>query len=282
MSVKQKEKIRDLVDQMLAMVEAKSYSIADNGLLLSVSLGGVEVVFDPAAATPGLAFEQLGSAIEARISLDRASRMVAACTKISELPLWLVSGSNVLAHWLKWSGASGLLRRSLKLSDRVGWAPVSGDLNRRARRELGQGAAKIRVRSGMAVAERIELSERPACIAMLGSQARILIGDLVLPETVIAALAADGRRNDYRRLAELVHHPFVASTDLEVISARNETRGVVFDLESHWMPLEPVPDNARIVVPRDADPTFPWRPTPREIRDLTRLVVLGSRQVGAH
>lgn len=87
------------------------------------------------------------------------------------LPLWLVSGSDILAKWLFLAGTGNALRKVLTLSDTVGMAPVSGYLNRRARRDLGQGGAKIRVSGGMAVAEQIELSDAPRCTAILGERA---------------------------------------------------------------------------------------------------------------
>jgi hypothetical protein len=265
---------------MLATVEPAAWKLSGSAADFTVSIAGAEIVFDLSSPAFGDAFERLAFAVEARISFERASAMLPAATGAGPLPLWLVSGSDVLAKWLAWSGSTNALRKVLRLSDVPGQAPVCGDLARRARRELGQHAAKIRVRQGMAVAERIDLADRPLTIAELGDRARIRIDAMALPEALLIALQDDDRRNDRRSVAEIIDHPFIAATDLKLIGMGNDRGAVTFEVASHVAPLAPVPKEAWAVLPRDADPSFPWRPTPRERREHDRLVEAGRRLVG--
>ena len=274
--------MRDLVDQMLAMIDRGSWSAEGNGLRFGITIAQARIDFEAMTPTIGLAFEQLAAAIEATIAAERARRMIAVAEGTSQLPpLWLASGSDVLAQWLVWAGASNALRRVLGLTDQVGLAPVDGDLDRRARRELGHGGAKIRVRGGMAIAERIELSNEPRCTAVLGQDAHIRIERHKLPDTLIAALQRDERRNALRPLAEVVSHPFFNSADLRITGVTNEGSAVVFEVDSRWIPLEPVPDAALAVLPADADPSFSWRATTSERRRLDGLVEEARHRVAA-
>ena len=265
--------MRDLVDRMLTMIGRGSWSAEGDDLRFGITIAHARIDFEPMAPTVGLAFERLAAAIEATIAAERARRMVEVAGVTSQPPpLWLVSGSDILAQWLVWAGASNALRKVLALTHQVGVAPASGDLDRRARRELGQGGAKIRVRGGMAIAERIELSNQPRCTAVLGQDARIRIENHKLPDTLIDALQQDERRNALRPLAEVVSHPFFTAADLRITGVANEGSAVVFEVESRWAPLEPVPDAALAVLPADADRVFPWRATVSERWRLDGLV----------
>lgn len=274
--------MRDLVDQMLAMIDRSAWAIDGVGNDVTVTVAGVTIAFGATAGTNALAFERLGSVVESVIATERAQRMVKATGLTAEPPpLWLVSGSDILAAWLRWAGAGNALRRALVFTGVLGLAPVTGTLDRRARRDLGQGGAKIRVRSGMAVAERIELSEQPRCVAMLGQHARFRIEGHKLPETLICALQRDARGNAPRPLADVVSHPFVASADLKIRAVTNEGPAVVFEVESHDAPLDTVPPAARAVLPADADPRCPWRATASERRRLDGLVEEARHRIAA-
>ncbi|WP_232089615.1 hypothetical protein [Sphingomonas sp. HMP6] len=258
---------------MLAMVDRGAWSADGDEERFGIAITGARIEFDTTTTSIGLAFEQLAAAIEATIAVERARRMIEAAGAEPQLPLlWLVSGSDVLAKWLAWAGVSNALSKALALSDAIGTAPVAGHLDRRARRDLGQGGARIRVRGGVAIAERIELCDQPRCIATLGETARIRIEAHKLPETLICALQKDARANALRPLADVVSHPFFVAAELGIIGVANEGLAVVFEVESHWTPLEPVPAAALNVIPSDADPAFPWRATLSERRRLNGLV----------
>lgn len=271
--------MRDLVEHMLDPIDPGSWSVHGNDHRFGVTVVGAQVDFDTAAPTIGLAFEQLTTAIEAELAVERARRMIEVASQ--PLPLWLVSGPDILDHWLRWASSANALRKVLTLTDTVGLAPVAGYLDRRARRELGQCGARIRVRGGMAIAERIELSDSPRCTASLGERVRIRIEDHKLPDTLIAALQQDGRHNTLRPLAEVVSHPFFAAADLRITGVVNEGSAVVFEVESRWAPLEAVPAAAWDVLPADADPVFPWRATVIERRRLDGLVEEARHRVAA-
>ncbi len=270
---------RDIASQLLATVDPAAWRLSGTEVDFTVSIAGAEIVFDLSSPALGDAFEQLTFAVEARIAFERASAMLAAAPDTGPLPLWLVSGSDVLAQWLAWSGSANALRKVLRFSDVPGHAPVCGDMVRRARRELGQHAAKVRVRQGTAVAERIDLAAHPVTIANLGDRAHVRIDAVALPEAVLIALQADDRHNDRRCVADIIDHPFVAAADLKLIGIGTDGRAVTFEVGSHVAPLAPVPKEAWTVVPRDADPAFPWRPTLRERREHDRLIEAGRRLV---
>lgn len=271
---------RAIANQLLAAVDASAWRLTGSASHFTVSIAGTDIIFDARVGTLGQSFEQLAFAVEARIAFERAAAMLAAVPAAGPLPLWLVSGSNVLARWLIWSGSAKPLRKVLRLDDMLGQAPVTGNLARRARRELGQCGAKIRVRQGIAVAEEIELADHPRSIAILGDTARVRIDAAALPETLLIAMRKKPQANALRSLSEIVDHPFIAAADLKIANARNDGAAVVFEVESHWAPLAPVPNQAWAVLPRDADPSFPWRPTPRETREHDRLVEAGRRLAG--
>lgn len=265
--------MRHVIDQMLAMIDRRSWSFDGGGQHFSVTIAQTRIDFDTEAPTTGLTVERLAGAIEAAITAERARHMLALAEATDQpLPLWLVNGSDILAKWLVWAGASNALRKVLTLSDTVGMAPVAGYLNRRARRDLGQGGAKIRVYGGMAVAERIELSDAPRCTAILGQKAMIRIEQHRLPDTLITALQRDARSNTPRPLGGVVSHPFFTAADLGITGIANDGPAVVFEVGSHWAPLAPVPAAALAAIPDDADPAFPWRATVSERRRLDGLV----------
>lgn len=221
-------------------------------------------------------FEQFAAAIERCIAYDRAQAMLDGVgAAVPPLPLWLVTGSSVLAAWLAWSHSEAVFRKRLTLSDAPGAAPVSGNFERRARHALGHTPAKIRVRNGLAVAERIELPGRLRCTATFGREARIRIDGGPPPETIITALAEDPFRRDRRRVADVVDHPFFNSSDLRLADIRNDANTVVLDVESKWGPLAPVPEDAWRAVPQDADASCPWRATSSEVAKLYGLVDAG-------
>lgn len=274
--------MRDLVDRMLTMIDRGSWSAEGGDPRFGITIAQARIDFDTMTPTVGLAFERLAAAIEATIAAERARRMIeAAGVTLQPPPLWLVSGSDILAWWLVWARASNALRKVLVLTDQAGLTPVSGYLDRRARRELGQGGAKIRVRGGMAIAERIELSNQPRCTAILGQDAHFRIESHKLPDTLIGALQQDTGRNALRPLAEVVSHPFFTAADLRITGIANEGSAVVFEVESRWAPLEVVPDAALAVLPADADPVFLWRATASERRRLDGLVEEARHRVAA-
>ncbi len=262
---------------MLAMIEPAAWHINGSDDIFDVALGGSRIAFSTSGPV-GASLERLATAIEARMSFERVRAMLAATgTEGGPLPLWLVTGSSVLAAWLDWSRSETVFRRRLVLSDEPGLAPVSGILDRPMRRSLGQAAARIRVRNGLAIAERIELPGRLRCTASFAQQARIRIEESTLPETMIMALTDEPGRNDRRNAADVVDHPFIAAADLKLAGIRNEGGAIVVEVESKWGPLAPVPEAAWQAVPRDADPTCPWRPTADEVRALYALVDDGRR-----
>lgn len=263
---------------MLAMVQPARYRVDDENGSFCVLIGGVATDFGDMATSADQQLEQLAAGIERCIAYDRAQQMlVAADVAVKPLPLWLVTGSSVLGAWLSWSRTEVVFRRRLMLSDRPGAAPISGTFERRARLALGHTPAKIRVRNGLAVAERIELPGRLQCTATVGQKARIRIDGGPLPETIITALAEDPFRHDRRRVAQVVDHPFFNSSDLRLADIRNDGNTVVLDIESQWGPLAPVPLRAWDVVPQDADASCPWRATSSEVAKLYGLVDAGRR-----
>lgn len=268
---------RAIAEQLLASIDRTAWQMTGTDTAFAVVLAGTSIAFEAGSAALGQAFERLAFAVEARIAFERTSAMLAAVPARVPLPLWLVSGSDILAHWLAWSGSSRALAKVLTLGDALGHAPVSADLTRRARRELNQGGARIRVRQGIAVAEEIELAEQPRTIAFLGEAALVRIDAATLPETLLAALEPRPLANAPRPLGEVIDHPFIRAADLRYDVVRNEDGAIVFDVASHQAPLAPVPSEAWSVLPRDADPVFPWRPTAREIRAHDRLVQAGRR-----
>lgn len=272
---------RAIAEQLLATVDPAAWQLTGGDADFRVSVAGTSIAFDASAGTLGQAFEQLAFAVEARIAFERASAMLAAAPVAGPLPLWLVSGSTVLAAWLGWAGTGNALRKTLNLTGELGLAPVAGYLDRRARRELGRGGGRIRVRGGMAVAERIELSDRPRCVATIGDRALIRIEDHRLPDALITGLRPTAGSNTRRRLAEVVSHPFFPAADLRILDARQEGATAIFEIDHLWMPLEPVPDAARSILPRDADPAFPWRTTAGERRRLDGLIEEARHRVAA-
>ncbi len=223
---------------MLGLVEAGSTCVSGGNAAFEVTLGGMTIAFDSAAATVERPLEQLASAIEAVVAHARAKAMLAAAGVSPEpLPLWLVTGSSVLARWLPWSNTEGAVRRRLRLSDQVGLAPIAGKLERRARQALGQSSVKVRVRSGLAVGEQIDLPGRLRCVGSFGPHARIRIEGGPWPDTLITALDGEPFHNARRRLAEVVDHPFFAAAELELIGIRNKGAAIVIEVASEWAPL---------------------------------------------
>lgn len=271
---------RELAERLLAGVDRKAWRIVGSATQFTALVNADEVAFDVGSDRLGFAYEQLAAIVEARIAHDRAGRMLAAVPPSPTLPLWLVCGSDVLARWLSWSGTGNALAKTLQLSDAVGAAPIHGELARRARRGLGQGGARIRIRQGVATAEWIELSETPAASAVLGTIARIRVEASMLPETLLVALHSQPLRNARRSLSEIIDHPFVAAADLMMIGAVNDGSAVVFELENHSGPLASVPPQAWAVLPQDADLACPWRVTAREMREHDHIVQQGRRLSG--
>ena len=274
--------MRDLVDQMLTGIDRKAWSIDGSEQRFGVTIAGARIEFDTTILTASLAFEQLASLVEAAISTARVRDMIDAAGMTSQpLPLWLVRGSDVLSKWLVWAGAGNALRKVLTLTDEAAVAPVAGYLDRRARRELGQGGARIRVRGGIATAERIELSDHPRSIVILGQSARVRIERHKLPDTVLMALQQVEGQNALRPLADVISHPFFASADLEMTAILSEGTSLVFEVESRQVPLEPIPAAAWSVLPADADPASPWRATTGERRRLDGLVEEARHRLAA-
>ncbi len=269
------ESSRKVAEAMLAMTDPAGWHIADEHDGFAVTIGGARIVIGDGAQH---AFERLAAAIEARIAFDRAHAMVAA-TGEEKVPLWLVSGSSVLAQWLAWSRKGRVLARQLALTDRVGLAPIVGQLARRTRRAVGQVSIRIRVSAGQAVAERIELSHKVPAIATFADKAMIRVRRHHLPDTVINALGKDPARNDRLRAADLIDHPFFAATDVMVADVRNDGKDMVVELETVWQPLQPVPEAAWAIMPGGADPIFPWRATASEVAALYELATRGGRMM---
>ncbi len=267
-------RMHDLIAQILAPLDRRSWTIQRRDDAEKVTIGDTRITFDRADRDIGLAFEKLADVVGATIAMRRAQQMIEAAGVASKpVPLWLLSGSDILAHWLQWAGARNALRKVLNLTDDLRLTPVSGYLDRRARRELGQGGARIRVRGGMAVAERIELSDQPRCVAMIGERALFRIEDHRLPDTMIAGLQECEGSNAQRRLTEVVSHPFFAAAEMSVVSIIQDGSAIVVEVDHHWTPLEPVPEAALDVLPGDFDPAFPWRATTSERRRLDGLVM---------
>lgn len=266
-----------IAEAMLTLIGSGSARIAHDNRRLAVTVGSATIMLDDDGA---YAFERLAGVVEARLALQRAKAMVAAAGE-EGVPLWLVAGSSVLARWLAWSRTDRPLGRVLAFTDRVGTAPVTGYLARRARRELGHLSARIRVNAGQAVAERIELSHRVSAIAIFADKATIRVRRHHLPETIVTALRDSPRRNDRWLAAELIDHPFFAANDLMVADVRNDGDDAVVELETVWQPLRPIPNAAKTAVPREAHPVFPWCATPGEVAELYRLATLGDRMLRA-
>lgn len=267
--------LRDVVREMLRFARPAAARVDQRDRGFAVIVGKSEIAFGRGVEPVDLQLERLATKIEQVLAYDRAQAMLAAIGRTEgPLPLWLVTGSSVLASWLSWSRSESVFRRRLAFSDEPD-GPIVGTLDRRARQNLGQAAVKIRVRHGLAVADKIELPGRLRCVAALGKEATVRIEGNPLPDTLIAALSDDPRRNDRRRIGEIVDHPFFTASDLRLLDIRNDGNAVVIEVESQWGPLGRVPDAAWAVVPHDADPVSPWRATPREVAELYRLVDAG-------
>ncbi len=264
---------RAIAEAMLALFGLENVAIIGGRQRFVVSIAGTTIDVGDGAAHP---FERLASAIEARVAFERASAMVAAAAGTGT-PLWLVAGPVMLGDWLAWSGTDKALARKLTLTECLNAAPVAGEFARRARRGLGQMSIKIRVTAGQAVAERIELSHKVPAVAILGDRATIRIKRHDLPDALLLALEKDETSNDRWRVSEIVGHPFFSTNDFMVADVRNCDGDIVVELETSWRPLAPVPKAAWSVIPRDADPAFPWRPTNREVVELYALAGRGER-----
>jgi hypothetical protein len=265
---------------MLALVD-HDVAVAGDSDRFDIAVAGATIAFGRGTVHP---FEQLAAALEARIAYKRAVAMVTAAGETG-IPLWLVSGSDMLGKWLAWSRTDNAFIKALTLTEQAGAAPVIGELNRRARHDLGQMSARIRVRAGQAVAERIELSHHTPAIATLGNRALIRIVGSRLPETTLVALGPKFKTekkpstNDRLQLGRVVEHPFFAAHEFMVAAVENEGNDVVVEVETSWGPLAPVPKTAWNAVPRDADPAFPWRATRHEIAEFYALAAQGERMM---
>jgi hypothetical protein len=254
------------VDRMLGMVSRARFKLSRTAHRHNIVIAGVTIALDPSAASFEYQLERLASVIEATIAYDRASAMLAAAgVETGLVPLWLVTGSSVLAQWLAWSRGERALRRVLRLSDQADIAPVAGLLERTARTALGQTAVKIRVANGLAVAGKIELPGRKRCLMTLGRTAELTVFECGMPEALVAGAIG-------RSLSAVGDHPFFTAADLVISAARNEGSTLRIEVFHEQGPLAPVPQVALAVTPVDADPTFPWRPTRREVADLYALV----------
>lgn len=273
--------LRALVRDMLDLVgHDDAYAIEDKIPGFSVDIAQSRIDFTFGAVSTETALERLASAIEARIAFERARAMLVATGSEARLfPLWLVSGSAVLAKWLAWSRTRDSLRKVLAFSDHVGLSPVHGQFERPTRSAIGQGAAKIRIRGGEAIAERIELPGRHRCTLTFGAQTRARIEGNPLPETVLTALSHDPDRGTSRRMADVIDHPFFMEADLRIVRACNDGQAAIFEIEDHQLVLAPVPDTVWSVLPQDADPAHPWRATAREVAALYALVDEGRRSL---
>lgn len=274
--------LRATVEEMLESVPDRSRVTLDEMPgNFSITLAGSTMHFDASLRASELALERLASAIEAQIAHDRAVTMLAASGSCgsNQVPLWLVAGSDVLARWLTWAKMDDALRGSLRLSDQADSAPVAGYLDRRSRREIGQGAARIRVSGSIAVAQRIELVGELRCNAMLGNKARIRIEGNPLPETIIAALSEDSSSGDPRPLADVIDHPFFAESQFRIVEIRNEGGGVMIDVESRCVSFAPIPTAAVAAMPAGAEPICPWRATATERSALYALVDRGRNLI---
>ena len=254
------------IERMLGMVAGARYQASSGAYGWEVVIAGVTVTLDPADPSFEHRLERLASAIEATIAHERASAMlVAAGAEPGPVPLWLVTGSGVLARWLVWSRSEMAMRGVLRLSDQADIAPIVGRLDRTARVALAQTAVTIRVANGLAVSKRIELPGRRRCLMALGRTAELTVANGAMPETILAALVG-------RSLSALGDHPFFAAADLVVTAARNDGQTLVVEVAHDQGPLAPVPEVALAVVPADANPACPWRPTEREVAELYALV----------
>lgn len=268
---KRNQLLDDTIDQMLGMVNRAHSSSSRGGSGRMIAIAGTTVVLDQSSPAFEYQLERLASAIEATIAHQRAMAMLAAADALTgPVPLWLVTGSSVLAQWLAWSRGEMALRRVLRLSDQTNIAPVAGTLHRTARVALGKFASKIRVANGVAVAERIKLpgqlpGKRSGLMA-LGRKAELIIPeDGEIPVTIAAGCIG-------RSLCTLYGHPFFTAADLVIIAARNEGRTLVLELAHKEGSLAPVPEAAKAIMPADHDRACPWRPTRREIDHLYGLV----------
>ena len=266
---------RAIAEAMLVLFGLDGVIVTGDRNQFAVTIGDTTINFGEGPAHP---FERLASAIESQVAFERASAMVTAAGQ-SGTPLWLVAGPVMMGDWLAWSGTDAVLSKKIALTNQMNAAPVTGELARRARRDLGQMSMRIRVCAGQAVAERIELSHKVSAIATLGDRALITVARHHLPETVILALKKNEKTNDRWRVSEIVEHPFFAAHDFMVTDVRNDGNDVIVELETSWRPLVPIPKSAWSAVLRDADLAFPWRPTNREVVELYALAGRGERAV---
>lgn len=273
------QRLQDIVEQMLGMLEPEQYHILTKDRF-AVEVGDETITFDASAASIETSLEQLGTTIEAAIAHTRAQAMLAAAEAVAKpLPLWLITGSSVLASWLDWSGTSAAFQKRLRLCDHADAGPIIGSFDRRTRQSVGQTAAKVRVRNSLAIAERVELPGPVRCTATLGQQARFRIENVKLPETLVTSLGQSRSASKVRLVAEVCEHPFFVASGLKLVGCSNDRNAVIIEAENHWRPLRPIPDAARAVIPSDADAAYPWRATRREIAELYQLVDHGRANI---
>jgi hypothetical protein len=273
------QRLKNIVEQMLGMLEPEHYHILTKDRF-AVEVGNATITFDASAAAIETSLEQLATAIEAAVAHTRVQAMLAAVEAVAKpLPLWLITGSSVLASWLDWSGTTAAFRKRLSLCDHTDAGPIIGSFDRRTRRSLGQTAAKIRVRNSLAIAERVELPGSVRCIATLGQQARFRIEGMQLPETLVTSMGQSRSASRVRFVAEVCEHPFFSANGLKLAGCHNDRNAVIIEAENHWRPLRPIPGAARAAIPNDADETYPWRATDREIAELYQLVDHGRANI---
>lgn len=133
MAVEVWEPLRDLVQQMLGMVQPDRYVLRERVGEIGVEIAGGTILFAYPDRHAPMKLEQLAMALEGCIASDRAGAMLrAAGAEADPIPLWLITGSSVLAAWLQWSGTDTMFRKRQALVDQYGMAPVFGSVERRA------------------------------------------------------------------------------------------------------------------------------------------------------
>lgn len=278
MAVEVWEPLRDLVQQMLGMVQRDKYVLRERAGEMTVKIAGETILLAYPDRHAPMKLEQLAMALEGCIAFDRAGAMLrAAGAEADPIPLWLITGSSVLATWLQWSGNETMFRKRLALIDKYGMAPVFGSVERRARRELGHANVKIRVRCGLAVAEHIELPGKVPCAGQFGNQATVRIEGVQLPETMMTAIAAAADSRRPRRGFEVLDHPFFSDHELTITGVRIQDSATVIEIDHQWGPLQPVPQSALDALPVDFDAVHPFRPIASELKQLYAFVDAGRK-----
>ncbi len=222
------------------------------------------------------ALELLEGAVLDSCAAHRAKAMLDAVGSSSIIPLWLVSGPDMLGAWVRWSKSGPAIENGLTGGAVPGEISVSGDIALRTRGSIG--GARIRIRRGHAVAPRVQLTQRRDPIMKLGDKG-VIISKKLPPEHWLMKFRTLARSDQGLPLADIVKHKLFELQPTPVLDLAVSDDQLIIAFATHRATLAPVPDAALAVLPSDYDPARPWRPTAAESSLLRKLVREGRKLI---